>query len=111
LARKIRFDSTGTTIPEKDARLVRFEEFFNDNNNLSWRSAPEYSLEESPCSPIIVKDEIKSMGQTIYKCKVHPDYWSIDIRGIEHHCKYYEPDKHKAEINKYLTPWGNEWEV
>ena len=111
VARKIRFDSTGTTIPEKDARLVRLEEFFNDNNNLSWQSAPEYSLEESPCSPIIVKDEIKSMGQTIYKCKVHPDYWSIDIRGIEYHCKYYEPDKHKAEINKYLMPQGKEWEA
>ena len=112
VARKIRFDPAETTIPEKDARLIRLEEFFNDNNNLSWQSSPEHSLEESPCSPIIVKDEIKSMGQTIYKCKVHPDFWSIDIRGIEYHCKFYEPDKHKAEINKYgLTPQGKQWET
>jgi hypothetical protein len=111
VARKIRFDPAGTTIPEKNARLVRLEEFFNDINDLSWQSSPEHSLEESPCSPIIVKDEIKSMEQTIYICKVHPDCWYIDIRGIEYHCKHYEPDKHKAEINKNLTTQGKEWDV
>jgi hypothetical protein len=43
------------------------------------------------------------MEQTLYLCKIHPETWSIDIRGVEQHCKYQEPDTHRAEILRVLS--------
>ena len=80
--------------------LISIEEFFDDSNR---EPLPEHNLEQSPCRPIIDTDKLETMGKTFYRCKIHPDVWNIDLIGIEHHCKYQEPDIHKDEILKLLS--------
>jgi hypothetical protein len=79
-------------------RLV--EDFFSD---ISGQPLPEHNLEESPCHPIIEKDTLQTMGRIYYRCKLHPEVWNVDLRGIEHHCKYNEPDNHKTQILNLLS--------
>jgi hypothetical protein len=83
-----------------DSPIISIGEFFDESNG---ESVPAHDLELSPCYPIIEKKKFETMDQALYLCKIHPEVWSIDIRGIEHHCKYQDPDKHKAEILKSLS--------
>jgi hypothetical protein len=85
--------SEGTAPPSQQ----QIKEFFDVDPGLPWRPLPEHSLEESPCYHIIEKSEIKTTRQPYYYCKLHPNIWNIDIRGIEHHFKYKDPDLHKSE--------------
>ena len=80
--------------------LISIEEFFDGSNRVP---LPEHDLEQSPCCPIIDTDKLETMGKIFYYCKIHPDVWDIDLIGIEHHCKYQEPDIHKDEILKLLS--------
>lgn len=73
--------------------IVSIEDFFS---NPSW-PLPEHDLEHSPCYPIIDIDKFETMG-TYYRCKIHRKAWSPDLIGIEHHCKYDDPDLHKSEV-------------
>jgi hypothetical protein len=75
------------------------EDFFS---NPSW-PLPEHDLEQSPCRPIIITDKFEIMGRAFYRCKIHPNVWSPDLTFIEYHCKYQEPDRHKAELSKLLS--------
>ncbi|HEU4823511.1 MAG TPA: hypothetical protein VFS97_08820, partial [Nitrososphaeraceae archaeon] len=74
----------------------QIESFFHDPDT-PWQRSPEHDLEQSPCYYIIEKDKFKISGQTYYYCKIHPDVWNIDLVGVEHHCKYKDPDLHKSE--------------
>jgi hypothetical protein len=76
----------------------RVERFFYNDPDTPWMPLPDHDLEDSPCYPIIEQDKIKTSGQTYFKCKLHPNVWNIDIQGIEHHCKYKEPQNHRTEI-------------
>lgn len=88
-----------STQPERDVSIPsKIEEFFHDDPNLPRVGLPEHSLEESPCYHLI-----KSMGRTIYKCKLHPELLFIDLAGIEHHCKYKEPYLHRSEAIRLAT--------
>jgi hypothetical protein len=68
----------------------------------AWKPLSEHILEQSLWYPIIGKKTIGSNEQVCYYCKIHPEVWNIYIESIEHHCKYKEPDKHKAEILRLL---------
>jgi hypothetical protein len=74
--------------------IVSIEDFFS---NPSW-PLPKHDLGQSPCRPIIDTDRLKTMGRTFYRCKIHHKVWSPDLTFIEYHCKYEEPDKHKAKL-------------
>ena len=108
VGRKTRFVPKKITTSEKCILSVRIEDFFHDDPKLPWQSSLDHSLEESPCYSIIEKEQIKSIGQTYYRCRIQPDVWNIDLLGIENHCKYYEPDKHKTEILKRLDQNQNQ---
>jgi hypothetical protein len=54
-------------------------------------------LDQSPCRHIIDKK-----GQ-FYTCRLHPkEANSIYLDAIEQHCKYKDPEVHKAEILRLL---------
>lgn len=90
-----------TQITPDHKNLIKLvEEFFSD---MQCQPLPEHDLEASPCYPIIEKDMLQTMRRIYYRCKLHPEVWNIDLRGIEHHCKYDEPDDHKTQILKLLT--------
>jgi hypothetical protein len=80
--------------------IVSIGEFFDRSNK---ESLPKHHLEQSPCCPIIEKKKIGTLNQTIYLCRIHQEVWSIGIEYIEDHCRYQEPDRHKAEILKLLS--------
>jgi hypothetical protein len=88
---------SATSMMNKDTMLAKIEEFFHDNPDTPWQPLPEHNLEQSPCCYIIEKERFKTSGQTYYRCKIHPEVWNINLVGIEHHCKYKDPDLHKSE--------------
>jgi hypothetical protein len=102
VTRRSKFDPTIVSAQRNDSRLDIVEDFFSDPDS-SWQPLSEHSLKESPCYPIVAEGEIKAMGQTIYLCKLHPEILNIDLATAEHHCKYVEPEKHKAEILRLLS--------
>ena len=77
--------------------IVSVERFFHDVADLPYQPLPEHSLEQSPCYPIIGKN------QKFYFCKLHPEVKNVNLESIEHHCKYKDPDYHKSEILKLLS--------
>jgi hypothetical protein len=85
--------------------VVSVDEFFKDDHDKPYSALRSHSLEQSPCYPII---GAKSAGRHImYYCEVcHPEFANdsavanINLSCIEHHCKYKDPDRHKAEIFK-----------
>ena len=79
---------------------ISIEEFFDDSDR---EPLPEHNLEQSPCRPIIDTDKLETMGKIFNRCKIHPGVWNIDLIGIEHHCKYQEPDIHKVRYSKLLS--------
>jgi hypothetical protein len=106
--------STITKGKGKIKRIITIEDFFYDDPNLPWKPLPKHALVQSPCYPIIgkrnyyyynsnIKEETGEFRNIVrYYCKVHPNIESIDLEPIEHHCKYKEPDKHKAAILQFL---------
>lgn len=76
--------------------IISVEEFFHDDPNTPWKPLPEHDLEQSPCYSIIgIRNNYKI---PFYYCKLPPNIENAYLETIEHHCKYKEPDKHKAEI-------------
>ena len=81
--------------------IISVDQFFNNDPDRSNQTIPTHNLEESPCYPII---HSKIDGHYIwYYCRLHPDFKNINLGSIEHHCRYHEPDRHKAEILKLLS--------
>ena len=75
--------------------IVSVEDFFSIKQSLQ---LPNHSLEQSPCYPIIGS---KSSGDyIIYYCKVHRKVENTNLKSIEHHCRFTDPEHHKAEIMK-----------
>jgi hypothetical protein len=84
-----------TNISEKDSTSTKNGDFHDNPDSL-----PEppfgHSLQESPYYSIIETAPI--MNRTRYTCKLHPEILFIDVPGVEHHCKYEDPDLHKSEV-------------
>jgi hypothetical protein len=76
--------------------------FFYDDPDSSYQPLPPHSLEQSPCNPVII---VK--GEGMYLCKLHPHVESTHLETIEHHCKYKDPELHKAEILRLLNIKNN----
>jgi len=89
-------------------KILTIENFFYDESTLPWRPLPKHRLEQSPCYPVIGRRNSHNnrIGQVSniewYYCKLHPYVENIHLESIEHHCKYKEPDKHKARILESL---------
>ena len=79
--------------------IVSVERFFNDVADSPYQPLPEHSLEQSPCYPIIGRNN----NNGLYFCRLHPEVKNVNLDPIEHHCKYKEPDVHKSEILKLLS--------
>ena len=78
--------------------IVSVERFFNDVADLPYQPLPEHAVEQSPCYPIIGRNNNRS-----YFCRLHPEVKNVNLESIEHHCKYKDPDYHKSEILKMLS--------
>ena len=78
--------------------IVSVEWFFHNVADLPYQPLSEHSLEQSPCYPIIGRN-----NNGLYFCKLHPEVKSVYLEVIEHHCKYKDPDYHKSEILKLLS--------
>lgn len=59
------------------------------------------TLQESPYYSIIETAPI--MNRTRYICKLHPEILFIDVAGVEHHCKYKDPDLHRSEALRFAS--------
>ena len=79
--------------------IVSVECFFNDVADLPYEPLPEHSLEQSPCYPIIGRDN----NRVIFLQALHPEVKNVNLESVEHHCKYKDPDYHKSEILKLLS--------
>jgi hypothetical protein len=103
---------------------ITIDGFFYDEPDMPWTPLPpQHEPYQSPCFPIIGKkilyarimiDEdnwisIPDYGRPItwYYCRLHPGIDSIHLEVIEHHCKYKEPEEHKAAILEYLFQLKN----
>jgi hypothetical protein len=91
-------------------RICTAEEFFRVIPDEIWKSLPEHEIYQSPCYPIIgirtstwtnVETGIKNTVRWYY-CKLHPKIKNIYLDSIEHHCKYKDPEIHKAKILEFL---------
>lgn len=82
-------------------RKQQIDNFFYDDPLLPWQPLPAHTLEESPCYPIIDKNE------KFYRCRIHPVVQNIHLDSIERHCKYKEPARHKSEILNLLEATPN----
>jgi hypothetical protein len=90
-------DTSDTSDSNALQPIVPVEDFFHDGPDLPWQPLPSHTLEQSPCKPIIVKK-----GK-FYYCKLHPkEIKNIYLDTIEQHCKYQDPNLHKAEILRLL---------
>ena len=79
------------------APIVPLEDFFYDAPDLPYKPLAEHSLEQSPCYPIIGS---KVEGRyKVYYCELHPKgSRNINLSSVEQHCKYSDPETHKAQI-------------
>jgi hypothetical protein len=86
-----------------ESKVEAVDEFFKELSLK--RFEPLKSLEQSPCYPII---GVKPVGDNILYycdlgCRVKSGNFgglvaSINLSSIEHHCKYDDPERHKAGI-------------
>lgn len=92
-------------------RIERIHDFFDDLDS-QYQPLPSHSFEESPCHPIIGEAQSKInykndddlvVSPILYLCKLHPKVKSVHLSTIEHHCKYNDPELHKAEILRLLN--------
>ena len=77
---------------------------FHDNPDSTPKSPVGHSLEESPYYSII--ETAPLLNRTRYTCKLHPERLFIDLPGVEHHCKYDDPDLHKFEALRSTSKWN-----
>jgi hypothetical protein len=77
--------------------IVSVERFFHDVADLPYQPLPEHSLEQSPCYPIIDRNNRS------YFCRLHPEVKNVNLDPIEHHSKYKDSAYHKSEILKLLS--------
>ncbi len=119
LSNEVRFDNLdisgfGPYLSMAIKETYQIEDFFNGFGMSMFE--PENSLEQSPCRPIIGSkcDEIhgditdkdgnvidrSSYINTVYYCKLHPEFTSPFLNAIESHCRENEPDIHRAEISR-----------
>jgi hypothetical protein len=82
-------------ISGKDSTSTKLRDFHDNPDSLP-EPPFEHSLQESPYYSIIETAPI--MNRTRYTCKLHPEILFIDVPGVEHHCKYEDPDLHKSEV-------------
>jgi hypothetical protein len=80
--------------------IEKLDEFFRNDHDKPYSALSSHQLESSPCYPII---GAKTAGRFIlYWCEIcKPEFGSgtnIHLSSIEHHCKYYEGDRHRVEI-------------
>jgi hypothetical protein len=83
--------------------IVSVEEFFYDNPVTPWEPLPVHTLEQSPCCPVLGSKV--EHGRVWYYCKLHPkDRPLIDLSSVEQHCKFKDPELHRAEIVRLTSP-------
>jgi hypothetical protein len=80
--------------------IEKLDEFFRNDHDKPYTALHSHSLEQSPSYPII---GAKPAGRyTLFWCEIcKPEFGTgitIHLSSIEHHCKYKDPDRHKAEI-------------
>jgi hypothetical protein len=95
--------AAATNISQKDDTSTKNR---NIHDNLDSPSEPPFghSLQESPYYSIIETAPI--LNRTRYTCKLHPERLFIDLPGVEHHCKYDDPDLHKFEALRSTSKWN-----
>jgi hypothetical protein len=95
--RSHRSQLTDNTLPENSfIPIVVVEDFFETDIDKEFSPLPDHSLEQSPCYPIIGS---KSRDDhIIYHCRLHPKVKNTDLDSLERHCRFADPDQHKAEI-------------
>jgi hypothetical protein len=91
-------EPSGPSASFESTAIVSVEWFFRDVADLPYEPLPEHSLEQSPCYPIIGRNNNK-----LYFCGLHPEVKNVYLDSIEQHCKYKDPDYHKSEILKLLS--------
>jgi hypothetical protein len=64
--------------------IVSVERCFHDVADLPYQPLPEHSLVQSPCYPIIGRNN----NNRLYFCRLHPEVKSVYLESIEHHFKY-----------------------
>jgi hypothetical protein len=84
---------SGPSASIESTTIVSVERFFHDVADLPYQPLPEHTVEQSPCSPIIGRN-----NNGLYFCRLHPEVKNVNLDPIEHHCKYKDPDYHKSEI-------------
>jgi hypothetical protein len=95
------------------APIVSIDEFFRDDYDKPYSALRNHKLEESPCYPTIGAKP--AGGYILYYCEIcQPEFANdsavsnITLSVIEHHCKYKDPDRHKAEILARLELKSNQ---
>jgi MCM AAA-lid domain len=97
------YDSSITTATQSSSLssipkpIVSVGEFFHDEQDVPYQPLSPHTLDQSPCYPIINK-----IGD-FYHCKLHPKVRNIHLDPIEQHCKYKDPDLHKAEVERLTS--------
>ena len=87
------------SVESESTTIVSVECFFHDVADLPYQPLPEHTVEQSPCYPIIGRNN----NNRLYFCRLHPEVKNVYLDPIEHHCKYKDPDYHKSEILKLLS--------
>lgn len=85
--------------------IISVDEFFTDSDKL-YSALKDHQLEQSPCYLILGIRHVDGVKyDTIYYCELcQPEHvndskvTSIHLSVLEHHCKYRDPERHKAEI-------------
>jgi hypothetical protein len=90
-------EPSGPSASAEPKTILSVEGFFRDDSDLLYEPLPEHTIKESPCYPIIDKN------QKLYFCRLHPECKNVNLESVEHHCKYKDPDYHKSEILKRLS--------
>lgn len=96
--------------------IISVDEFFRDDPDKPYSTLRSHLFEQSPSYPII---GVKPVGnQIMYYCEIcRPEFANdsavanINLSSIEHHCKYKDPERHRAEILARLAKRGelSEW--
>jgi hypothetical protein len=86
------------SVSVESTTIVSVERFFHDVADLPYQPLPEHTVEQSPCYPIIGRNN----NNGLYFCRLHPEVKNVNLDPIEHHCKYKDPYYHKSEILKLL---------
>jgi hypothetical protein len=92
-------EPSGLSASVESTSIVSVERFFHDVADLPYQTLPEHSLEQSPCYPIIARNN----NNRLYFFRLHPEVKSVYLESIEHNCKYNDPDDQQSEIKPLST--------